>query len=509
MKVVKSATELLNEEEIIERTKKKTVLARATRFAAVLAEVTSSSIQQFKSDAANVTYGDKVAYYIENKMAASSSYKFYLLALVIFILWSLMTVIWRFTSGLSNDAPDSSRLLISRGGSESAAIPGDNWLSSWYYVFIVLMTGAVDTTYDVNTQFVHTLVFLICIALGLGVFAVLVGFVNETVTAYIDGINQGRSKVATSGHTLILGWNESTLRVVCQIAFLRRAFLQQNETWARTFLWWTRTAPSTPVSVSPVVLLCNTMTKADMDEQLTLALEERGIDPRRTRIGEHIICRVGDPTDPTQLMRAGAHRATSILVMLTELDREEEAATDGLIKGGATMSALLALRFVMFNSDRASTAEAWTDFRCVVHKGVDVKVDGVDVLETVTFTNYNDEEVVTFVDIQRFVNQLMMTCAIHPGLSAVFMELLTFEGVAFRSKKATDAGVVGMTMGDLRFHFNKAVVVGVADTSKRLDPQKPEKDNGIACSHTRVITENDRIVIRAVFMTVGAWAWGW
>ena len=32
MKVVKSATELLNEEEIIERTKKKTVLARATRF---------------------------------------------------------------------------------------------------------------------------------------------------------------------------------------------------------------------------------------------------------------------------------------------------------------------------------------------------------------------------------------------------------------------------------------------------------------------------------------------
>ena len=81
--------------------------------------------------------------------------------------------------------------------------------------------------------------------------------------------------------------------------------------------------------------------------------------------------------------------------------------------------------------------------------------------------------------------------------------------MAFRSKKAIDAGVVGMTMGDLRFHFNKAVVVGVADTSKRLNPQKPEKDNGIACSHARVITENDRIVIRAVFMTVGAWAWGW
>ena len=50
------------------------------------------------------------------------------------------------------------------------------------------------------------------------VFAVLVGFVNESVTEMMDNLNKGTSKIAAANHTLILGWNESTVRVVCQIA---------------------------------------------------------------------------------------------------------------------------------------------------------------------------------------------------------------------------------------------------------------------------------------------------
>ena len=52
------------------------------------------------------------------------------------------------------------------------------------------------------------MVFLLALFSGLGVFAVLIGFVNETVTSTIDGINEGQSKIAESGHTLTLGWNE-------------------------------------------------------------------------------------------------------------------------------------------------------------------------------------------------------------------------------------------------------------------------------------------------------------
>ena len=43
------------------------------------------------------------------------------------------------------------------------------------------------------------------------VFAVLVGFVNESVTETMENLNKGTSKIAASEHTLLLGWNESTV----------------------------------------------------------------------------------------------------------------------------------------------------------------------------------------------------------------------------------------------------------------------------------------------------------
>ena len=87
------------------------------------------------------------------------------------------------------------------------------------------MVGEADDSIDFYTSPHFALVFLLAVFSGLGVFAALIGFVNDTVRSTIDGINEGQSKIAESGHTLILGWNESTVRVVCQIAFLRRASL--------------------------------------------------------------------------------------------------------------------------------------------------------------------------------------------------------------------------------------------------------------------------------------------
>ena len=92
-------------------------------------------------------------------------------------------------------------------------------------------------------------------------------------------LNCGESKVAEKGHTLILGWNESTSRVVVQMAFLRhswhssqtpcraqihvsltnlgcrRGFQIQNEPWEKFFFPWTRVKPSTPAACAPVVIL--------------------------------------------------------------------------------------------------------------------------------------------------------------------------------------------------------------------------------------------------------------
>ena len=96
-----------------------------------------------------------------------------------------------------------------------------------------------------------------------------------------------------------------------------------------------------------------------------------------------------------------------------------------------------------------------------------------------------------FVDLRKFVNTLMLTCTAHPGLSAVFMELLSFDDTAFRSQSAVELGVVGMTVGDLRFRYDKAIVAGAVDTRVMLGSEEPRKDQGIACGTERRITELD------------------
>ena len=73
----------------------------------------------------------------------------------------------------------------------------------------------------------------------------------------------------------------------------------------------------------------------------------------------------------------------------------------------------------------------------------------------------------------------MLLCAVHPGLNAVFMELLSLKGFAFRHLDAVDLGVVGLTVGDMRFRFKDAVVAGVADKRLQLSEFKPLKDQGI------------------------------
>ena len=145
--------------------------------------------------------------------------------------------------------------------------------------------------------------------------------------------------------------------------------------------------------------------------------------------------------------------------MMTKLDEEEEELTDGVSKGGATLRTLLALRHVMLKSKNPAD-KSWADFRCVIHTETNVTIPGTgtDYMEGAKFTNSSGQDAVHFVDLRVFVNTLMLTCTAQPGLSAVFLELLSFEGVSFRSKSAGDLGVVGMTVEDLRFRYDKAVV---------------------------------------------------
>ena len=66
-------------------------------------------------------------------------------------------------------------------------------------------------------------------------------------------MGEGTTKVVEKGHTLVLGWNEASPRVLCQISFLRAVFQQLNEGWTKKLFPWTRTKPSSPIVTAPIV----------------------------------------------------------------------------------------------------------------------------------------------------------------------------------------------------------------------------------------------------------------
>lgn len=81
-----------------------------------------------------------------------------------------------------------------------------------------------------------------------------------------------------------------------------------------------------------------------------------------------MIFRKGDPCVAHDLVRVGAHRATAVLVMLTDTDDAEEEEAKGNVENSATLRCCLALRSVIYSNDNVD--ETFNrDLRVVVELG--------------------------------------------------------------------------------------------------------------------------------------------
>jgi len=357
-----------------------------------------------------------------------------------------------------------------------------------FMTFQVLLTGGHDPTI---VHFDERVVYALTIGIGLIVVSVLIGIVSDSVGSFMRGLAAGTSKVVEEGHTLILGWNEATTRAVCQIVFLRRAFLVQNETWSATLLPWTRARPSTVVACRPVVVLSGGASKQAMASSLEAAFRARNISPWRTRLGKDVVLRFGDPTSAHDLVRVAAHRAAAVLVMMTEADAREAAADPGSrIPHSATLRTVLALRNVVF-SNGAHLARAFNpDLRVVVQLsdgglgdalsgggslGESGSVGGA-ILRGCSLPSPEGRDCLFAQDVTAAADALLFGCCGAPCLSRVVMGLLDFQGDAVRSRLAGQlfagkAGALGWCVGKsarsvmLHHGWANGVFLGVVDGS--------------------------------------------
>eukprot|EP00927_Polykrikos_kofoidii_P047696 TRINITY_DN4197_c0_g1_i4.p1 TRINITY_DN4197_c0_g1~~TRINITY_DN4197_c0_g1_i4.p1 ORF type:complete len:829 (-),score=89.97 TRINITY_DN4197_c0_g1_i4:231-2717(-) len=358
---------------------------------------------------------------------------------------------------------------------------------AFFFMFQLIASGGIDSSVE-GVGAVIT--FILALFFQLVIFAILVGIITEKFQAMIDDINAGKTPVACSNHTVILGWNETTMRLVCQLAFVRRGWRVQNETFARRLFPWLRVPASTPVAKGSIIVLCDNKTKEDMQQLLSDYFEERGVSKKRTRVGVDVLCRVGDPTNIQDLERVGVHRATAIVFQMGESDREEEEASDGYVKNGATFRSLLAVRHLLL---LATPEPNWDDLRVVIQLSSPSQA-----IEAALFTTPHGRPCVSVQDLSMFLNSLMFNCLSSRGMADVLNDLLGFEGAAFRVRKVKDfvnggKDLVGKKFSELKFMFDNAYVVGVSGP-KMMDKEEIVSTEGFVPSGSRVITIEDRLM---------------
>ena len=462
---------------------------RADMTANAIAEVRASGAGP-KNSNAGVSTGDRISYVVENNIAANAWYPLILLALASIVAMIVFAFIWLFQ--------------VSESGDEE--LFGQDIPDAFYFALQMIATGGYNDA--IPDKVGLRWMYMVIIIFGFVIFATFVGFITDAFASFMSDLASGKTKVAASDHTLILGWNEATLRAVVQTSFLRRQYQMLNESRWTVLYYFSFLVPvfgalgllerpSTSLAVADIVIMDDSITKEDMHIRLEQTLAERGINPARTKLGKNIICRVGDPTNVNDLIRVGAHRASAILVMMTVKDTEEEDESDGKIFNGATLRTCLALRNVLFTNKYSEAHDINPDLRIVLQM-----LHPSEYVDAALFKHPNGQNVVIPMDLSVFLNSLMFKCAAQPGLSEVILSILNFEGSAIRRRKAKNlrsgpnnayGDCIGKTFKDMRTQFSKAVFIGVVRPGMPVDKMK--KLGFGLCPDPMTIIEPDDLLI--------------
>jgi voltage-gated potassium channel Kch len=238
-------------------------------------------------------------------------------------------------------------------------------------------------------------------AIGICITATVIGFISAQIIRAVAKLQEGKSAVIESGHTLILGWSNRVFPILSELAIA-------NENVRK-----------------PRVVIFATATRALMDSEIRSRVPSLG--------KLKVITRTGDPTNPEDLKRANVSSAKSIII----LDADES--------GDATIvSTVLAVKAVNSNPATKIVAE----------------LDDENTAEAIASATNNQ---VIAVRSQNVIARVTAQASRQPGLAAVTLDLLDFAGDEIYITAVPQ--LVGKTYADALLAFNQASVIGLVDSS--------------------------------------------
>ncbi|MFI5805148.1 NAD-binding lipoprotein [Streptomyces sp. NPDC051561] len=259
---------------------------------------------------------------------------------------------------------------------------------------------------------------------GLVFASTLVGLIAAGVNRKIMDLRRGRSAVLEEDHTVLLGWSEQVFPIIADL-------VEANSNQRRG-----------------AVAVLAPKDRIEMEE----LIRARVPDTRNTRV----ICRTGSPVDPADIGRVNPGGARSVIVL-----------TPGGEDGDADLiKTLLAVTRSPGMQDKPHVILAAVEDGRNQEAARLAAGDGACVLS-----------------VDDIASRLIVQTCRQPGLSVVYMDLLTYQANEFYM--VTEPKLIGRTYGEAMFLYDTSAVIGLrrADGTLALNP----------ASET-MIDEDDQIV---------------
>jgi voltage-gated potassium channel Kch len=301
--------------------------------------------------------------------------------------------------------------------------------ATYFFVFWDSFTKilGIGSTAAWGAQIINTIYW----AIGIAITGAVIGFISAQIIRAVAKLQEGKSAVIESGHTLILGWSNRVFPILSELAIA-------NENVRK-----------------PRVVIFAPTTRALMDSEIR---------SRVPNLGKlKVITRTGDCTNPEDLKRANVSSAKSIIIL------DADASGDATI-----VSTVLAVKAVNANPNTRIIAE----------------LDDVHTADAITSATNNQ---VIAVRSQEVIARVTAQASRQPGLAAVTLDLLDFAGDEIYVSEISQ--LEGKTYGDALLAFNQASVIGLVDSDGKshINPASATKI-GSGYKIIAIAEDDDKII---------------
>ncbi|HYC66998.1 CASTOR/POLLUX-related putative ion channel [Brevundimonas sp.] len=306
--------------------------------------------------------------------------------------------------------------------------------------FIEAAWQSLMRTMDAGTMggdsgWVFRLVTLFVTLMGILVFSALISIISAGLDSALEGLRKGRSRVLESDHTIILNWSPSIFDILSELVIANASRRH------------------------PRIVIMADRDKVEMEDEIADKVPNLG----NTRI----ICRNGDPTDLFDLSLVNAQACRSIIVVSPEGTDDPDSCV---------IKTVLAL-----TNDPNRRTERYR---------IAAELRDARNAEVARIVGGDEVQLVLADDL---ISRIVVQSSRQAGLSAVYSELLDFDGCEIYTTEIED--LTGVAYGDALMAYEDSTLIGLRYPDGRVR-MNPPMDEVIAAGSRAVIIAEDDAAIR-------------